>query len=115
MATQKITESTPLAQVIKEVMQANGGKMNLDELTLTVSSSWGRDFTNSPYSDHAFVYKMAMNVVGCEMSLEKFDGKTPVIEREEGLERQVFLSPRLNATDLNLASEILKQVDLVMA
>lgn len=109
-ALKDVGKSTPAIEVLRRVLEDQGKPMSLEELTVNVMNSWGRDFPNTPYEDIALVYKLTTNVLDCEVSYEDVGGETPIIQREEGTEDKVPLAPNLGPNDLNLVVDKLRLV-----
>ena len=114
MALKDVGKSTPAVEVIRRVLEGYGQPMRLEELTVNALNAWGRDFPNNPYEDMALIYKLATTILKCEMNFDDTDGEAPLVRREEGREDPVPLAPALGATDLNLISDQLRHVKLVL-
>lgn len=110
MALKDVGKSTPAVEVIRRILDDHGKAMSVEELTVNMINSWGRDFPNTPYESIPLIYKLATNVLHCEVSYEDIGGATPIIEREEGAEDKVPLSPALGPHDLNLIVDKLRLV-----
>ncbi len=114
MALKDIGKSTPAVEVIRRILEEQGKPMSLEELTVSVLSTWGRDFPNTPYEQIPLVYKLATNTLSCTVSYDDAGGKVPIIKREEGAEDEVPLSPELGPHDLNLIVDKLKHVKVAL-
>lgn len=114
MALKDIGKNTPAVEVIRRVLEEQGKPMSLEELTVSVLSTWGRDFPNTPYEQIPLVYKLATNALSCNVSFDDAGGKVPIIKREEGAEDEVPLSPELGPHDLNLIVDKLKHVKVAL-
>lgn len=101
MALKDVGKNTPAAEVVRRVLEAQGKPISLDELAVSMAGSWGRDFPNTPYDPVSLIYKLAANVLSCELDYEETGGKVPVVKLEEGIEDEVPLSPQLSAEVLN--------------
>ncbi|MCA9794348.1 MAG: hypothetical protein KC910_21220 [Candidatus Eremiobacteraeota bacterium] len=110
MALKDVGKSTPAVEVIRRILDDHGKAMSVEELTVNMINSWGRDFPNTPYESIPLIYKLATNVLHCDVSFEDIGGETPIIEREEGAEDKVPLSPALGPNDLNLIVDKLRLV-----
>ena len=110
MALKDVGKSTPAVEVIRRILDDHGKAMSVEELTVNMINSWGRDFPNTPYESIPLIYKLATNVLHCDVSYEDIGGETPIIEREEGAEDKVPLSPALGPNDLNLIVDKLRLV-----
>jgi hypothetical protein len=114
MALKDIGKNTPAVEVIRRVLEEQGKPMSLEELTVSVLSTWGRDFPNTPYEQIPLIYKLATNTLSCTVSFEDAGGKVPIIKREDGAEDEVALSPELGPHDLNLIVDRLKHVKVAL-
>jgi hypothetical protein len=114
MALKDIGKNTPAVEVIRRVLEEQGKPMSLEELTVSVLSTWGRDFPNTPYEQIPLIYKLATNALSCSVSFEDAGGKVPIIKREEGAEDEVALAPDLGPHDLNLIVDKLKHVKVAL-
>lgn len=110
MALKDVGKTTPVAEVIRRVLESQGKAMSLEELTVNTLSSWGRDFPNTPYEPIALVYKLSTNILSCAVSFDDIGGKVPLVKSEEGMGDEVPLSPSLEAHRLNLAIDDLKHI-----
>ncbi len=114
MAVKDIGKSTPAVEVIRRILEDHGKAMSVEELTVNAINSWGRDFPNTPYESIPLIYKLATNVLSCEVSYEDIGGETPIIEREEGAQDKVPLAPNLGPHDLNLIVDKLRLVKVAL-
>lgn len=114
MALKDIGRNTPAVEVIRRVLEEQGKAMSLEELTVNVLNTWGRDFPNTPYEQIPLMYKLTTNTLSCSVSFEDIGGSVPIIKREEGAEDEVPLSPELGPHDLNLIVDQLKQVKVAL-
>lgn len=112
MPLKDVGKSTPAVEVIRRLLEDHGKAMSVEELTVNMINSWGRDFPNTPYESIPLIYKLATNVLNCDVSYEDVGGETPIVEREEGAEDKVPLSPSLGPSDLNLIVDKLRLVKL---
>lgn len=110
MALKDIGKNTPAVEVIRRVLEAHGKPMSLEELSISVMNTWGRDFPNTPYEQVPLMYKMTTNTLQCAVDFSEIGDSVPIIKREEGAEDEVPLSPDLGPGDLNLIVDQLKQV-----
>jgi len=110
MALKDIGKNTPAVEVIRRVLEAQGKPMSLEELSVSVMNTWGRDFPNTPYEQVPLMYKLTTNTLSCAVDFSEIGDKVPIIKREEGAEDEVPLSPELGPSDLNLIVDKLKQV-----
>jgi len=110
MALKDIGKNTPAVEVIRRVLENQGKAMSLEELSVSVMNTWGRDFPNTPYEQIPLMYKLTTNTLSCNVDFSDVGGNVPIIKREEGAEDEVALSPQLGPSDLNLIVEQLKQV-----
>lgn len=105
-----VGRSTPLAEVIRRVLEGKGGSSTLEELTVHVLDIWGRDLPGTPFADEALIYRMATRVLSCRVSYEEVGGRPPVVEAySEELEPRP-LSPRMSFEDLNRLADTLLRV-----
>lgn len=114
MALKDIGRNTPAVEVIRRVLEEQGKPMSLEELTVNVLNTWGRDFPNTPYEQIPLMYKLTTNTLSCTVDFEDIGGNVPIIKREEGAEDEVPLSPELGPHDLNLIVDQLKQVKVAL-
>ena len=112
MALKDVGKSTPASEVIRRVLEESSQPMRLEELTVNAMNLWGRDFPNNPYEDMALIYKIATNVLRCQVSYDEVGGHAPLITREDTPEGPKALSPKLGPSDLNLALEELRGLKL---
>ena len=114
MALKDIGKNTPAVEVIRRVLEEQGKPMSLEELTVSVLSTWGRDFPNTPYEQIPLIYKLATNALSCAVQYSDARFGVPIIKREEGAEDEVPLSPELGPHDLNLIVDKLKHVKVAL-
>ena len=114
MALKDIGKNTPAAEVIRRVLEEQGKAMSLEELAVSVTNTWGRDFPNTPYEQVPLMYKLATNTLSCDVDFDDVGGQVPIIKREEGAEDEVPLSPALGPHDLNLIVDKLKKVKVTL-
>lgn len=114
MALKDIGRNTPAVEVIRRVLEEQGKPMSLEELTVNVLNTWGRDFPNTPYEQIPLMYKLTTNTLSCSVNFDDIGGNVPIIKREEGAEDEVPLSPELGPHDLNLIVDQLKQVKVAL-
>lgn len=110
MALKDIGKNTPAAEVLRRILDDHGKAMSVEELTVTMINTWGRDFPNTPYESIPLIYKLATNTLHCDVSFEDIGGECPIIEREEGAQDTVPLCPSLGPSDLNLIVDKLRLV-----
>lgn len=110
MALKDIGKNTPAVEVIRRILENQGKPMSLEELSVSVMNTWGRDFPNTPYEQIPLMYKLTTNTLSCNVDFSEVGGSVPIIKREEGAEDEVPLSPELGPGDLNLIIDQLKQV-----
>jgi len=109
-----VGKSTPVVEVIRRVLESKGKPVTVEELTVAVMDSWGRDFPSSPFEDVGLVYKLATRVLNCETSYDEIDGQVPVVELpEEGLE-PVPLHCRMGFEDLNRIVDEVRHVKVAL-
>jgi hypothetical protein len=109
-----VGKSTPVVEVIRRVLESKGKPVTVEELTVTVMDSWGRDFPSSPYEDVGLVYKLATRILNCQPLYDEVDGQVPVVELpEEGLE-PVPLHSRMGFEDLNRVADEVRHVKLAL-
>jgi len=114
MALKDIGKNTPAVEVIRRVLEAQGKPMSLEELSVSVMNTWGRDFPNTPYEQVPLMYKLTTNTLNCDVDFSEIGDSVPIIKREEGAEDEVPLSPELGPGDLNLIVDQLKQVKVAL-
>ena len=114
MALKDIGKNTPAVEVIRRVLEAQGKPMSLEELSVSVMNTWGRDFPNTHYEQVPLMYKLTTNTLNCDVDFSEIGDSVPIIKREEGAEDEVPLSPELGPGDLNLIVDQLKQVKVAL-
>ena len=107
-----VGKSTPVVEVIRRVLESNGKPVTVEELTVHVMDSWGRDFPGSPYDDVGLVYKLATRVLGCTATFDEVGGEIPVVERCDEREEPIPLNPRMGFEDLNRIVDEVRHVKL---
>lgn len=107
-----VGKSTPVVEVIRRVLESKGGAVTVEELTVHVMDSWGRDFPGSPYEDVGLVYKLATRILGCQATFDEVGGEIPVVERPEESDEPVPLHARMHFEDLNRVADELRHVKL---
>lgn len=107
-----VGKSTPVVEVIRRVLESKGGPVTVEELTVHVMDSWGRDFPGSPYEDVGLVYKLATRILGCQATFDEVGGEIPVVERLEESEEPIPLHSRMHFEDLNRVADELRHVKL---
>lgn len=107
-----VGKSTPVVEVIRRVLESKGGPVTVEELTVHVMDSWGRDFPGSPYEDVGLVYKLATRILGCTASFDEVGGEIPVVEGATAEEEPTPLHARMHFEDLNRVAEELRHVKL---
>ena len=114
MATglKEVGKSTPVVEVIRRVLESKGRPVTVEELTVHVMDSWGRDFPGCPYEDVGLIYKLATRILGCRVSFDEVGGTSPVVEQAEDWEEPIPLHPRMGFEDLNRISDEVRHVKL---
>ena len=107
-----VGKSTPVVEVIRRVLESKGKPVTVEELTVHVMDSWGRDFPGSPYEDVGLVYKLATRVLGCTATFDEVGGEIPVVERCDEREEPIPLNPRMGFEDLNRIVDDVRHVKL---
>lgn len=110
MALKDIGKNTPAVEVIRRVLENQGKPMSLEELSVSVMNTWGREFPNTPYEQIPLMYKLTTNSLSCDVDFSEVGDAVPIIKREEGAEDEVALAPELGPSDLNLIVDKLKRL-----
>lgn len=114
MAIKDVGRSTPVAEVIRRLLENANQPLRLEELAVNALNLWGRDFPNNPYEDLALIYKIATTVVRCTVSYEDVGGKVPLVERSDIPVKARPLTHRLGPKDLNCSLEQLRALRLAL-
>jgi hypothetical protein len=109
-----VGKNTPVAEVIRRVLESKGKPVTLEELTVSVLDSAGRDFPSTPYDDISLVYKLAVGVLNCQVSFDEVGGVVPVVERLEEEGEPIPLHPRMDCEALNRISEEIRHVKVCL-
>lgn len=109
-----VGKNTPVAEVIRRVLESKGKPVTLEELTVSVLDSSGRDFPSTPYDDISLVYKIAAGVLNCHVSFEEVGGTVPVVETADGEGEPIPLHPRMNCEELNRISDEIRHVQVCL-
>ena len=105
-----VGKNTPLAEVIRRVLESKGKPVTIQELLVSILDSWGRDFPSTPYDDISLIYKLAVGVLNCQVSFDEVGGVVPVVEcLEEGGE-PIPLHPRMDCESLNQITDKIRHV-----
>lgn len=107
-----VGKSTPVVEVIRRVLESKGKPVTVEELTVHVMDSWGRDFPGSPFEDVGLVYKLATRILGCQATFDEVGGQVPVVEKPDVRHEPTPLSPRLSFEELNRIADQVRHVKL---
>ena len=110
MAVKDVGKSTPIAEILRVLLEGASQPIRLEELAVNAMQAWGRDLPNNPYDDIALVYKLATRVLHCDIHFDEVGGKVPLIHRDDLLEGPKPLKAALGSTDLNHIADVLKNV-----
>lgn len=110
MSVKDVGKSTPIVEILRKVLEGASQPIRLEELAVNALQAWGRDLPNNPYDDIALVYKLATQVLHCQISYDEVGGKVPMVYRSDLLEGPKPLKSGLGAADLNHIADILKHV-----
>lgn len=115
MSLKDVGKTTPIVEVIRRVLEKQAKPMSLEELTMHVMESWGRDFPNNPYEDVSLVYKLATRVLHCQVHFDETGGEPPTVQAEDARPEPMNQVPFLTSTQLNVILEQLRHVKLSLA
>lgn len=110
VAVKDVGKTTPIVEILRQVLEGASQPIRLEELAVNSLQAWGRDLPNNPYDDVALVYKLATQVLRCEVHFDEMGGKVPLIYRDDLQEGPKPLKLGLNSADLNHVAETLKNV-----
>lgn len=110
MSVKDVGKTTPLVEILRRVLEGASQPIRLDELAVNALQAWGRDLPNNPYEDIALIYKLATQVLHCDISYDEMGGKVPLIYRDDLQEGPKPLKRTLLSADLNHIAETLKNV-----
>jgi hypothetical protein len=105
-----VGKSTPVVEVIRRVLENRSKPVTVEELTVHVSDSWGRDFPSNPYEDVALIYKLATRILGCKETFDEVGGERPVLSTGEG--EDLPLGPNMTPEQLNQMVDQIRHVKL---
>jgi hypothetical protein len=108
MSLKDLGRSTPVAEVIRRLVEESSQPIRLEELCVNALNVWGRDFPNNPFEDLALIYKIATNVVKCTVHFDDVGGKVPLVDRSDIPVRPRPLTAKMGSRDLNVSLDSLK-------
>ncbi|GMU53559.1 MAG: hypothetical protein AMXMBFR33_27050 [Candidatus Xenobia bacterium] len=115
MSLKDVGKTTPIVEVIRRVLEKQQKPMSLEELTMHVMESWGRDFPNNPYEDVSLIYKLATRVLRCQVFFDETGGEPPTVQAEDARPEPMNQVPFLTSTQLNVILDQLRHVKLSLA
>lgn len=110
MAVKDVGKSTPIVEILRRLLEGASQPIRLEELAVNALQAWGRDLPNNPYDDIALVYKLATQVLHCQLHFDEVGGKIPLIHRDDLLEGPKPLRSIYGPADLNYVADVLKNV-----
>ena len=92
MALKDIGKNTPAVEVIRRILEKQGKAMSLEELSVSVMNTWGREFPNTPYEQIPLMYKLTTNSLSCSVDFGDVGGSVPSSKEKKELKMK-FLCP----------------------
>lgn len=110
VSVKDVGKSTPIVEILRKVLEGASQPIRLEELAVNALQAWGRDLPNNPYEDVALVYKLATQVLHCNVHFDEVGGKIPMVYRSDLLEGPKPLKSALGPGDLNHIADTLRHV-----
>ncbi|MBQ7567560.1 hypothetical protein IJT17_02005 [bacterium] len=110
-----VSNNTPVAEVIRLILESENRPMSVMELTERLKDAWGRNLPCNPYDDCCIVYKIAAGVLQCEASFENVEGgRPPVVSRINPDDEPVAVSPGMRFEGINQIKDDVKNIMLTL-
>lgn len=108
-----VVKNTPVVEVIRRAMLAEGKPVTVSHLTERLRDAWGRNLTSNPYDDYCLVYKLATMHLNCQVSCENLvNNRMPVVQRINPEHEPVQITPGMRFEGMNQKTEEIGQLVL---
>ncbi len=108
-----ININTPVAEILRRIMVANGAPMTVGELTERLQDVWGRNLPCNPYKNVCLVYKLAASVLHCHVSYERLEGGIPpYVSRTNPDDEMVAVTPGMRFEGMNQVDDGIQEMVL---